>query len=100
MWNREQEENMTYYRWMVRKHIKDQSPAGDLAHDMKMDPAFPRRAGRAEVLEYLFTREADTKCIRTFEETWNEYRKKKESVRIVRRPMRERTGRFRRGVRR
>lgn len=69
--------NMTYYRWMMRKHRNDVSPAGELARDMKLDHDFPRRSGRAEALEYLLRQGASTKCIRIFDETWQRYERSK-----------------------
>ena len=70
--NRE-EMDMTYYRWMMTNYLNDDSPEGDLAHDMKHDIGFPKKAGRSGILTYLIRRNACAECIRTFDESWRDY---------------------------
>ena len=71
--NNRKEKIMNYYRWLIRKHRNDKTPAGEFAQAIIQDHGFPRRAGRTEILNYLIRQEACVKCIRAFEETWSEY---------------------------
>lgn len=73
---------MTFYTYMMRKHLHDESPLGDLAKDMKGDGEhFPRnRATKLEgwhrlILNYLYDCGACDGCIDAFEEAWKEYAK-------------------------
>lgn len=36
---------MNFYRWMIKKHINDHAPVGDLARDMKGDKQLRVRVG-------------------------------------------------------
>ena len=92
---------MTYYRWMMKKYRYDVTAAGSLAREMKLDPEFPRSAGRTEVLDHLLRCGATSNCIWTFEDTWQEYdseireyrRRKKEPYRRVWKHHRRKRGR-------
>lgn len=44
---------MNFYRWMIKKHINDHAPVGDLARDMKGDKQFPHDGDKAKIQEYL-----------------------------------------------
>ena len=69
---------MTYYRWMMKKYRYDVTTAGCLAREMRLDPEFPRNAGRTEVLDHLLRCGATSKCIWAFEDTWQEYERSDE----------------------
>lgn len=73
---------MTFYTYMVRKHIKEDSPMGDLAKDMREDrDRFPRNSTvklsgwHDSILSYLYDCGACSGCIDAFEEAWKEYAK-------------------------
>lgn len=42
---------MNFYRWMIKKHINDHAPVGDLARDMKGDKQFPHDGDKAKIQE-------------------------------------------------
>ena len=52
---------MNFYRWMIKKHINDHAPVGDLARDMK----------------YLDGCGACSGCMDAFEEAWAEYERER-----------------------
>ena len=71
---------MTFYTFMMRNYFTSDSPAGDLARDMKEDPEkFPRNrpckfdAWRGIIYLYLIKRGATCDCLDIFEECWEEY---------------------------
>ena len=64
---------MSFYSWIVKKHINTKAPVGDLAKDMKADSDFPRRAGKKKIIEYLESCYACEGCMDAFEEAWGEY---------------------------
>lgn len=71
---------MTFYDYMMKNYGLDDSPAGDLALDMKTDSEnFPRNTtGTLEeqftvIARYLRWHNACSKCLATFEECWSEY---------------------------
>ncbi len=71
---------MTFYTFMVKNHLNDDSPSGDLARDMQSDArAFPRNGkGKFDgwhslIRGHLESRGACAKCLSTFEACWKEY---------------------------
>jgi uncharacterized protein YozE (UPF0346 family) len=71
---------MTFYTYMTRMHLTDDTPMGDLARDMKGDgDHFPRnkitRLNRwhEKILNYLYDCGACSGCLDAFEEAWEEY---------------------------
>jgi uncharacterized protein YozE (UPF0346 family) len=71
---------MTFYTFMMRNCKNDDSPAGDLARDMKSDSEkFPRdrpckfKGWHEQLYKYLVENDACLDCLRTFEERWEEY---------------------------
>lgn len=46
-----------FYDWMITNYIDDNSPIGDLAHDIKRDDDFPRNGGLREMYEYMESRD-------------------------------------------
>jgi uncharacterized protein YozE (UPF0346 family) len=71
---------MTFYTYMTRKHIDDDTPMGDLARDMKEDKEkFPRnenskiRGWHGYLYNYLCDHGACGACLDTFDEAWEEY---------------------------
>lgn len=64
---------MSFYRWIIKNHVKDHTSVGDLARDIKGDSTFPHD-GNKETLEfYLESCGACSGCMDAFEETWSEY---------------------------
>jgi len=71
---------MTFYTYMMRNHSGQDTPAGDLADDMKWDKEnFPRNGvGKFDgwhslIRRYLEREGACYDCLRVFEECWRDY---------------------------
>nr|DAW88634.1 MAG TPA: YozE [Bacteriophage sp.] len=71
---------MTFYTFMTRNYKNSDSPAGDLARDMKSDyEKFPRNrpckfnGWHKLIRKYLEENDACTGCLETFEKCWKEY---------------------------
>ena len=71
---------MTFYTFMTRNYKNSDSPAGDLARDMKSDyEKFPRNrpckfdGWHKLIRKYLEENDACAGCLETFEECWKEY---------------------------
>lgn len=65
---------MSFYTWIKRKYIDDNSPKGELARSIKSDKLFfPRSRGHNHILKYLKCRNASESCIHAFELCWKEY---------------------------
>ncbi|GMN96930.1 hypothetical protein JCM35486_26760 [Blautia wexlerae] len=64
---------MNFYTWVMRKHLRTQAPAGDLARDMKQDRQFPKDGDKAVVRKYLEDRGAESGCLSAFEKAWRKY---------------------------
>ena len=60
---------MNFYRWMIKKHINDHAPVGDLARDMKGDKQFPHDGDKAKIQEYLDGCGACSGCISNRKQT-------------------------------
>ena len=67
---------MKFYTYMMRNHYGEQSPAGDLAGDIKRDKdSFPRLGigKHDEIRWYLDMQGACDACLDVFEKCWKEY---------------------------
>ena len=71
---------MTFYEWMINRHLGKDTVAGDLAGDMRITRStFPRQAdaeseeNRQKILNYLILRGACRECIAVFKRCWNAY---------------------------
>jgi uncharacterized protein YozE (UPF0346 family) len=64
---------MSFYRWILKKHINTMAPVGDLARDMKEDSEFPREGGKKIIRQYLEACHACSGCMDAFDEAWAEY---------------------------
>ncbi len=71
---------MTFYTFMMKTYRGEDSPAGDLAMDMRRDAvAFPRngkgkyKGWHSVIREYLENQGACTECLTAFEKCWKEY---------------------------
>ena len=71
---------MTFYNFMMKNHLGEDTPCGDLAGDMRKDKErFPRN-GKSKyagwhrlIREYLMDKNAYDGCLETFEKCWKEY---------------------------
>lgn len=71
---------MTFYTYMIRNFLKEDSPEGDLAKDMKRDKdTFPRNGtgkftgNHNMIRRYLEMNHACADCLDVFESCWKEY---------------------------
>ena len=66
---------MTSFReYMIKNHIKDDSPEGDLARDIKSDPRFPKTAkSYSYIRNYLKRCFACNECLETFDGCWKKF---------------------------
>lgn len=71
---------MTFYTFMIRNHLNEDTAEGDLAEDMHRNKEeFPRnRACKFDgwhslIRSYLERKNACRECLETFEECWKEY---------------------------
>lgn len=71
---------MTFYTYMMRNHLGEDSPKGDLAMDMKRDKDhFPKNRSckfnewYRIIRGYLTNQRACRDCMKVFEECWKEY---------------------------
>lgn len=71
---------MTFYTYMTRNYLNEDSPAGDLAQDMRHEKeTFPRnRSCKFDgwyqlIRSYLLRKNACMGCLATFDECWEEY---------------------------
>ena len=66
---------ISFYKYMIDNHIKDDSPIGDLARDMKSDQDFPKRSiCFTTIYYYLIKKCACSDCNDAFCEAWKEYK--------------------------
>lgn len=71
---------VSFYKFMTMKFLEDDSPAGDLARDMKGDRDFPKFSTSYDrIRNYLERCAACSDCFDTFEECWNRYMLRKEA---------------------
>ena len=64
---------MTFYKWIINKHLETRKPVGDLARDMHADETFPKKAGKRKIIQYLEECGACNACMDAFEVAWKEY---------------------------
>ena len=63
-----------FYGWCVQRYRRKDTPLGDLARDMEMDPKFPQGAAtREEIFGYMKGRHACDGAVRTLEKAWKYY---------------------------
>lgn len=64
---------MSFYTWMMKKHLDTEAPVGDLARDMEIDDEFPRDGGKGKIYLYLERCGACDGCMEAFKKAWREY---------------------------
>lgn len=71
---------MTFYNFMVRNYLGENTPEGDLAEDIhRKKDTFPRNGqGKFNgwyklIRDYLVRHNACQECLAVFEECWEEY---------------------------
>ncbi|MFD0942911.1 sterile alpha motif-like domain-containing protein [Savagea faecisuis] len=63
-----------FVQFMMENYLKDQSPIGDLARDIKCDATFPENADTEEAIQnYLEAEGACWQCIDAFLQAWEAY---------------------------
>ena len=63
-----------FYGWCVQRYRRKDTPMGDLARDMELDPKFPKDATtKEEILAYLKGRYACTGAVKTLGKAWKLY---------------------------
>ena len=65
---------VSFYKFMTKNYLEDDSSSGDFARDMKYDRDFPKFSTDYErIRDYLEHCAACSDCFDTFEECWNRY---------------------------
>lgn len=65
--------SIPFKEW-IGQFRKEDSPLGDLAHDIHFDSRFPSKStDEKEILEYLKMRGAIPEAIQTFKNAWKKY---------------------------
>lgn len=65
---------MTYYDFMMRSYLNEDTIIGDLASDMKRDEEFPKKCcSKGMIKIYLEGRGCCSECIEAFNESWRCY---------------------------
>ena len=75
-WHFKMKEKMQegFYGWCVQRYRRKDTPLGDLARDMELDPKFPKDATtKEEILAYLKGRYACTGAVKTLGKAWKLY---------------------------
>ena len=63
-----------FYGWCVQRYRRKDTPLGDLARDMEMDPKFPENATtKEEILDYLKGRYACAGAVKALVKAWGIY---------------------------
>lgn len=63
-----------FKKWLVKEHVKADTPVGDLARDVRLDLTFPVEGGRRELRRYLQEAwGASPDFLLCFEEAWRLY---------------------------
>ena len=66
---------ISFYRFILDNYIKEDSPIGDLARDIKGDKSFPKRCiDYSRIYSYLVGKGACNEAMEAFEECWKEYK--------------------------
>lgn len=67
---------MKYFKtWLIKKYLKVENPFGDLARDIKGDRDFPRTNKQEKIYDYLWTCNACSECLKTFNLAYEEYKR-------------------------
>ena len=65
---------MYFKSWLIKNHLHDRNPVGDLARDVKEDKKFPSRTNDRERIEmYLEFCGACDGCMEAFDRAWTEF---------------------------
>lgn len=63
---------MTFVDWLSR-HVKRDSPLGDLARDVSHDKEFPTSNSKEDIESHLRRKNACHEAINTFRRAWSSY---------------------------
>lgn len=61
----------SFAKWVVRHHVEDETPVGDLARDLREDYDFPAMGGRVDLRVYLYERGARPELLDAFDTAWS-----------------------------
>lgn len=65
----------SFRKFLLDKYLKDDSPEGDFARDVKQDENFPHNVKDGyEIKWYLESKNCCAECLETFEDLWEEYK--------------------------
>ena len=65
---------MSFYQWMITRYLGEDTPCGDLAHDMQRDGQMAGLDTLEEILRHLHRRNACKECISALKHCWRDYR--------------------------
>ncbi len=63
----------SFKTWLVENHSKADTPVGDLARDVRLDPGFPHQGERRDLRNYLAECGVESDWLVSFEEAWRLY---------------------------
>lgn len=63
---------MTFVDWLSR-HVKRDSPLGDLARDVSRDKEFPISNSKEDIETHLHRKHACNEAVNTFRRAWSSY---------------------------
>ena len=65
---------MSFYDWCIKRYLGKNTPAGDLARDMKESADFPKTATDKKTIEsYLYSKHACDNAMQTFRDVFSVY---------------------------
>lgn len=65
---------MSFYDYMIKNHLGEDNPAGDLAFDLsRTADTFPKDSAEKRVIQEYLIRHASPEVLRVFRECWKEY---------------------------
>lgn len=70
-----------FYNWLLKNHVKKDTPFGDLARDARRDTEFPRVDDEQRILDHLKNKHACREAISTFKRAFKTYKKSQNNIR-------------------
>ncbi len=78
---------MTFYTWLIEKHLGKDSRTGDLAMDIASDKNFPRFGTLDKIMLHLYSQGACDAAIETFKGAWRAYERYEKAEQIKRKEL-------------
>lgn len=66
---------MSFYQWMITRYLGEDTPYGDLAHDMQHDGQMAGLDTLEGILRHLHRRNACKECVAVLKRCWRDYQK-------------------------